>query len=330
MKTSRFFLAFLLSSLFAQSQVNLSSSLTACYALNGNSTEPINNLTGVIGSCITPTLDRSGNANFALQFPGTVGCVVQLPNSPLLKPNSAITVSGWFKVSSPKYMIAVFTKNTSFSFFTAYSLIVENMVNGYSFRAYRQNGNSSDVVTSTSTIQINNWYHVTFCISNNSMQLYVNGVLEDALVPTITNFNYDTSRDVILGGTNESNFDAPFEGAIDNMRFYNRILSAAEVSTLYLTDPICKEKPPTGVEFLSPSENAVNLFPQPALDKVVLSNLELGASLSVYSTSGQCMVQARVENSETMLDVSNFSEGLYTLVIEGQSQHLSKRFVKAN
>ena len=90
-----------LSILFAgclSAQVNLTSSLTACYALDGNTNEPINNLTGTL-SAVTPTVNRLSQANSAMAFNGTPSSFIQLPNNPLLKAN-AVSFSAWAKTNS--------------------------------------------------------------------------------------------------------------------------------------------------------------------------------------------------------------------------------------
>jgi PKD repeat protein len=47
---------------------------------------------------------------------------------------------------------------------------------------------------------------------------------------------------VYLGGTNQSN-NQPLNGALDNIRFYNRKLSNTEFNQLYTLDPICQPQP---------------------------------------------------------------------------------------
>jgi PKD repeat protein len=218
---------------------NLNSSLTACYSLNGNATDAINSLNGIL-SAVTPTVDRFNNAGSAMHFSGSTSSYVQLPNSPLLKPANAISVSLWCRASAMNnWMDLVFTKNAYSSYFTAYSLTIQDNGAGYKFRVYRQYGFGEDYVDGTTTVMANTWYHIVFTIDNASMNIYVNGVLENTTMNTNSNFNYDATRNVILGGTNESASNSPYLGTLDNLRFYNRVISSAEVSALYNQDPQC-------------------------------------------------------------------------------------------
>lgn len=84
----------------------------------------------------------------------------------------------------------------------------------------------------------NTWYHVAFTIDNSSLKLYLNGVLEGSS-STSNAFNYMTGRKVYLGGSNDPIAYAPFTGSMDNVRFYNRVLTPTEVSQLYTQDPTC-------------------------------------------------------------------------------------------
>lgn len=285
------------------SQVNLSANLTACYALNGSATDAINNLNGTVAA-VTATVDRNNNPSSAMEFAGTNNSVILLPNSPFLKPASDISVSGWFRMTALNYMVPVFAKNTSSSFFTAYSLVIEPAGGGYKFRAYRQNGSNSNIATSTTLLQINTWYHVVFCISASTMQIYVNGSLEGSSAAVINSFNYDPAKGVVLGGTNESVSSGPFKGTIDNVRFYDRIINASEVLALYQQDPVC-------LSVASPT--ASMLLSQAVLcagDQLNITDLSSGGPTTwTYTVTGPATMTSNLQNPTFVLPVA----GVYTI-----------------
>lgn len=226
--------------IISKSQVNLTSSLAACYALNGSGTEPINNLTGTLSS-VTSTLDRFNNPNSALMFNGTIQSYIALPDNPLLKPSNAISFSSWVKPTSLNAnQYVLFTKNNTFSNFESYALAIASGFGGYKFRGEKGNGlggtNQADCVT---TLSVNTWYHIVLTIDNSFMKLYLNGVLENSISLTINSFNYQAGKKVYLGGSNEPSFNLPFFGVMDNTRFYNRVINAAEVYELFTQDPSC-------------------------------------------------------------------------------------------
>jgi PKD repeat protein len=229
----------LLVSTTLSSQINLSSSLTACYSLNGNANEIINALNGTLTG-VSATTDRFSASNSALAFSGNTASYVELPNNAMLKPSNAITISGWFKPTTlATNNKMVFTKNNYSTYFSAYSLAFFNYGGGYKFYCGRSNGFMDDLCTGTTSIVANTWYHVAMSIDNSALKIYVNGVLENSVTPSFSGFNYDATRKIILGGTNETIWNAPYTGAMDNLRFYSRTLSAAEINALYMQDPPC-------------------------------------------------------------------------------------------
>jgi PKD repeat protein len=229
----------------AVAQINLTSSLVACYPLNGNATEMVNNLNGTLTG-VSPTQDRLLVANSALSFSGSTTSFVQLPNSALLKPK-AISIAGWFRATQfASRMCLIFCKNTFSSYHTAYGLSADFVGNVVKFRGCRQNGMTDDFINSTTSLAQNTWYHVVLTIDSTNMQIYVNGVLENSMINTINSFNYDPSKTVILGGTNELADNPFFFGEMDNLRFYSRVINSSEVSVLYNQDPSCKAAPVAG------------------------------------------------------------------------------------
>jgi PKD repeat protein len=271
--------------LFAQ---NINTGLTACYPLNGNGNESINILTGTLNS-VSAANDRSNTAGSAVAFSGSSASYISLPNDPLLKPANAISVSGWYKLDVTNVnMTLVFTKNVYSSYFTAYGIAAENTTNGYKFRACRQDGVGSDFAVSTTVPQANTWYHVVFCIDNTSMKLYVNGNLETTVTNNISSFNYDSTRDIILGGNNESNFNQPYSGSIDNVRIYSRVITPAEVDLLYKYDAPCVGNVPNSL-FAIPSQvicpkQPVNFYDQSSNSPLTWS-WQVGAGGSVSSAT---------------------------------------------
>jgi gliding motility-associated-like protein len=223
-------------------QVNLSLSLSACYALNGNASEPINNLTGVL-SAVTPTVNRFNAPNSAMYFSGVIGSIIKLPASPLIKPTNDVSFSIWVKPDALSMMEVIHTTNIYTFNFSSYALTFQNNGGGYKFRGYRQNGSQgSEFIDGTTVVTApGNWYHVVLTIDNinNQMKIYVNGALENTVATTINNYNYQVGKEVILGGTNEPQIDPHYKGSMDNLRIYNRVINAAEVSALYTQDPAC-------------------------------------------------------------------------------------------
>ena len=230
----------------------LNTSLTACYDLNANASEPINNLTGTV-SVATATVDRFNNPASALRFNGTTNCYVQLPDNPLIKPASALSFALWVRPEATTGgMHIVYTKNNQSSNFEAYQF---EIFNGTVFRLNKANSTLNDIVLSTTTITAGQWYHVVCTLDNTSLKLYVNGILEGTTNSTFNGFDYMTGKQVYIGATNES-FNHPFLGSIDNLKFWNRIITQTEITQLYQTDPSCTSVTPPVATFIASSNTA--------------------------------------------------------------------------
>lgn len=86
---------------------------------------------------------------------------------------------------------------------------------------------------------LNTWTHVMIVIDRvgNTHGIYVNGSLISAAAIPGTLGNLSNTRAVSIGSGNLGAF--PFLGKIDDVRIYNRALSAAEVAALQTGGPAC-------------------------------------------------------------------------------------------
>jgi len=83
------------------------------------------------------------------------------------------------------------------------------------------------VLSSISTISINTWYHVVCTYESGDGEVYVNGIFDvDGTVGTTTPSEY-------LAIGNRTGATEGFKGILDDLRIYNRVLSAAEIATIF-------------------------------------------------------------------------------------------------
>jgi hypothetical protein len=304
-------------------QLTLSSSLTACYSFNGNTNDVINNLTGVQNS-LSYTNNRFNQANSALLFGGTTSSFLQLPNSPLLRPANAISFSAWVKTTSTssQYQYILFTNNNCSSFHEGYAfLLMSNGNNAFNIQAVKSDNTCSPsgqtVLNGTTPLAIGTWYHVAFTMDLSQMKIYVNGNIEGTASNTNA-FDYNMSDNVYLGGTNIS-FNLPFEGSMDNVRFYNRVLSANEISQLYTVDPECIQIK-THLDFTNPTLKA-SLFPNPSQGKFKL--IWEGGDAFNYTISNA--LGENISNGDSLttlqeIDLSNEANGIYFIQLVSKNK----------
>lgn len=87
--------------------------------------------------------------------------------------------------------------------------------------------------------------------------------------------------------------------------------------------------------FVTPSEvnnfesSLIDVYPNPAVDKVFISSKSLISNLKIFDLSGKlCYVDNTISNLQEV-DISKFSKGIYTInVIDQQSSYVRKLFVE--
>ena len=73
----------------------------------------------------------------------------------------------------------------------------------------------------------------------------------------------------------------------------------------------------------------INVYPNPVNDYVNINNPLIGkADLKVYNAQGQIVYESGFDHN-ARVDVSSFSSGLYTIVVQGEKGSTSTTFVKS-
>lgn len=212
------------------------SGLSACWALNGNAADATGG--GANGS-VTGAMSgvgRYGNAGGALQF-SSAGQIVTVPLTPAINtaPTDAFTVSGWFRADArapgndglnTNFLVSGGVSAVGSTFGWSVQLLQASVwVNACGPAACSGGGNTA------SAYALDRWTHFAYSFGGGQLRLYIDGVLafstSFAVSASGTTANY-----LMMGG----NLAAPsytMRGALDDIRFYRRVLSAQEVQTLY-------------------------------------------------------------------------------------------------
>lgn len=181
-----------------------------------------------------------GKAGQAFLFDDSIDGAT-IPDDPALSGFSAMSLSTWFKLSS-------FPVSNDFWFVVAKS-------NGASSREYRfrlEGANGTDGLTwhisndgedpgtaetshAIGNFALDTWYHAvgTYDDANNDLlELYINGELVDTATGEAGGV-FDGSADLYFGRANFGASNAHLDGAVDEVRLYNRVLTPQEVKRLY-------------------------------------------------------------------------------------------------
>jgi len=216
--------------------VPLSSFLVASYNFDGNANDSSangNHLSSINNVAYTTADYRLGT--HAASFSGSN--YFEIANNGRFSPND-FTVALWIKPVSSAGTIQTIASCRNGTTFTGWMIYILND-NTLLF----QTGTGSTWSYNTSPIHTmiaNTWVHLAFCLSKstNSCALYVNGTLRTTFTVTYTN-TVDKPLRIGAGGDFATGDIWIKSGTLmDDFRFYNRVLSAAEISIVASAIPV--------------------------------------------------------------------------------------------
>ncbi len=197
--------------------------MVAYYPFNGNANDESGN--GLNGTPVGAALanDRHGNANSAFSFNGQDDEITVQPNS-LLDITGPISLAAWIYPLETKTQDIVRRSNLAIGPYGLATSATGDIVFELSFSGVIQQVRKSGYT-------LNAWSLIVGTYDGNAMNLYVNG----SLVATASHSGSIDKRptDVFLIGTRLRLPADTFHGSLDDIRIYNRALSASEISTLY-------------------------------------------------------------------------------------------------
>jgi anti-sigma regulatory factor (Ser/Thr protein kinase) len=216
--------------------------LVASYSFNrGNSKDDLGKYDAKeIG--VSYVVDRFGNENSACYLFGAPSSYLNLGTDDDLKPHKG-TISLWINIdiaveSGTGYKMnpIILTKrqptdDSVNNFFEGYAIYYDygrKRICG----AATQSSLTQIGVVSNFHPQLYNWYHIALTYDNDSISLYINGNKQNTLRKGFqTKFMKGDS--VMIGNSANEKNKRFFNGSIDDIMIYNRVLSHDEIRNLY-------------------------------------------------------------------------------------------------
>ncbi|MFW6172935.1 MAG: LamG domain-containing protein, partial [Elusimicrobiota bacterium] len=166
------------------------------------------------------TYDVEGKVNDSYEFDGS-NDYIEIEDEDSLDMDSEVTISAWVYADTTSGYDVIVSKrnqweqNTNYQFFT-YDGELRFFYGSGIFSGY--------------TINTGEWYHVVVTVKDSSdeTKFYVNGNLESTKSDSVS---LDPNNAILQIGEGYGN--APWDGKIDDVRIYNRTLSATEIQNLY-------------------------------------------------------------------------------------------------
>jgi hypothetical protein len=191
-----------------------------------------NNGTLVNMNIATSTVE--GKIGQALSFNGvsTNNCGINLGRPSVLNITGNFTVSAWIKPSVSGTNGAIFTIGRTNAGASTRSQIYLFGASGQPILGIMLSGPTQKTVQASTSVSANTWYLVTGVYNGSTISIYMNGLFQQSTVASgALQSNGPSDPDSIgydAGGSNSY-----YKGSIDDVRLYNRALSATEVQQLY-------------------------------------------------------------------------------------------------
>lgn len=209
------------------------SDLVAYYPFTGNANDSSGNgLHGVVHGA-TLTEDRFGNPNSAYHFDGEIS-YIEVADNNLLDTESGedLTLCIWTRTTASDTMF-VLTKYNSYGYGGSVggfhlSSSTHASLAGRDRLGYRFSGQSCDIVND------NQWHFLVGMRSGSIWSIWVDGVMTSASDAGNTTA-MSTIDNLLIGAYRDGGYPIwwRFNGDLDDIRIYNRALSAMEIQELY-------------------------------------------------------------------------------------------------
>jgi hypothetical protein len=234
------------------SLAGLDDGLVAYYPFSGNANDSSGNGNNgtVNGATIVP--DKFGNANSAYSFNGANSYIyIGKPVPSSIATKSEVTIAAWINPS---------TYPASGTYGTIVSSQCDSCIAGATISTQGGNGHggihggilfqiglesigftvTAYEGTTNVAVPLNQWSHIVATWkSGDTKKVYINGQLVTNWTTILTgNIKYNTNTELDIG--RQSDYpDRYFNGLIDDVRIYNRALSASEILQLYRGQGTC-------------------------------------------------------------------------------------------
>jgi hypothetical protein len=316
---------------FAQVPTN---GLVAYYPFNGNANDASGNGNNGIVNGATLTNDRFGNPNCAYSFNANTAITVN--GTPSLNPSTmgSYSLSVWVYINpntigDPRIVWAG-PQTCSLDFLYRKATLKA---------LFSNDGCGSYTLSNNTNLNQNLWYHLVYTLDFNSnvTAIYLNGIQDGSI-------NYTTiipnSSLLTISGWPQGQ-GAGWNGLLDDIRIYNRVLSQSEVTAIYnenicyqtitVTDTLIINVSFTGFNPIT-YENTIKVYPNPTNDHITIdfgSNFATmnGYTLKITNSLSQVVYTTQVNQQITTVDLSTWSgTGIYFVhLIDEQSNTIDIR-----
>ena len=226
-----------------------------------------------------------GKIGRAVSFDGVDSCVVVGKPLSLVNLTNGLSVSAWIKTNTSALQRQIAGDSYPNSGGAWFGYTLEDYANNY-YRFYVENsanptsGGMVYVQNTAGSVPPNKWTHLVGTYDGaGNLRMYVNGILNNSTASsTVSTINASTRRFMIGASDNGTACTGFYNGSIDDVRVYNRALSATEIEEFYnqtqineAISPITPSSPETNASVTPPVTLSINSI-QPPVASLVNTN----------------------------------------------------------
>lgn len=303
--------------------VDLQNGLVAYYPFNGNANDESGNANNGTVYGATLTQDRTGNANSAYSFDGVNDYITIDGIIDDLYQGDTYSVTGWFRHANSMEGEAIFSVNreTNIVWGQNISMIVTAQ-NSLTYYADTLANNNYYFPFLTS----NEWHFFALTIDKNNVsklygdnyllcQDFVNNMSMTPISKASLGQEWDNGES---GGDHFSQTSQHFNGQIDDVRIYNRVINTKEIKTLFnglVTDVV------------NQSASDYNFYPNPVSDGFRVKGFEGKALFSLYDLNGQLLIKKTIA-ADSYISLNTLPKGMYIAKITTPDGIIEKKLLK--
>jgi hypothetical protein len=200
-----------------------------------------NNNSGVVAGNAAWT--TQGHFGPALSFDG-VDDLVTIPDAPSLDLTNGMTLEAWVNPTSLSGWRTIMMKEINAGL--AYALYANDNAPKPAAYVHLANQSQSSGVAGTSQVALNAWTHVAVTFDGGTERMFINGV-EVSNAPASGSI-MQSSNSLRIGGN--AVWGEYFAGLIDEVRIYDRALTATEIQADMTTPIAAPPRPPTNLHIV--------------------------------------------------------------------------------
>ena len=292
---------------------SLTNGLVGYWPFCGNANDDSGNGNNGTVNGASLTADRFGNTNSAYSFDDSQIKINY--SSDLVSQTQSISV--WLKVNSlpsvsdPQALI--YGKGWGFP-----QLVLRN--NGKIYLSTMNSQSTATFIESNTNVIPGNWYHIIGFYSSDNFKLYVNGLLDNSILPSPNPVFYSyCNSEYWIGGFNHENScmindnTQKINGVIDDLGIWNRALTQQEITQLFNQNQCTTNITVTDTLIINVGQlsytnpvtyaNNITIYPNPANTQVNISFNNItdltGGNINIVNSLGQQVATTPITLSGT-------------------------------